>query len=176
MCHQNIKCCKSTVCSIQFIFYCLLPTTLPLTYIWSVSMRLCDNQHTQKKELFYQNIYLALFSKWAVEQWKSVFFTETLSISVTDISAICSIVVSKLATTICIALHFQTLWPNWFNFFSHLKKISVYDWKKKLMVFDNFQCCGVMINTRNKNRKQSRERDTKNRNTNKMIHNLQIPY
>ena len=31
--------------------------------------------------------------------------------------------------------------------------------KKKLMVFDNFQCCGVMINTRNKNRKQSRERD-----------------
>ena len=39
-----------------------------------------------------------------------------------DISVICLIVVLKLAVTVCIALYFEKLWPNWLNFFRSFKK------------------------------------------------------
>ena len=36
-----------------------------------------------------------------------------------NISVICPVIVSKLAITVFTSLPFQTLWPNWFNFFCH---------------------------------------------------------
>jgi len=51
-----------------------------------------------------------------------------------DILVICFAVVWKLAITVFISLHFQTLWPKWLNFFGHFKNILVYNWKKRVSV------------------------------------------
>jgi len=40
-----------------------------------------------------------------------------------DMSVICLVIVLKLAVAVFISLTFQTLWPNWLNFFGHFKKI-----------------------------------------------------
>ena len=60
-------------------------------------------------------------------------------ILVIDVLVICPIVVLKLAVTICIALYFQTLWPNWLNFFRSLKKILFYDRKENGLYISGLQ-------------------------------------
>jgi len=47
-----------------------------------------------------------------------------------DILVICAIKVSKLVVTVFTSLYYWIFWPNWLNFFGHLKQNSVHDRKK----------------------------------------------
>ena len=57
----------------------------------------------------------------------------------------CSVVVSKLVVTIFTNLLFQTLWPNWLNFFRSFEKNSVYHRKmtEKINPGRNRKLCPV---------------------------------
>jgi len=48
------------------------------------------------------------------------------------IVVICPIIVVKITITVFTTQYFWSLWPNWLKFFSHFKKISIYDGKKLL--------------------------------------------